>query len=89
MILELDSGKGFADVVFLPAPKIPDIPALLVELKYNQTAQGAIAQIKQQNYPDRLEHYKGHILLVGINYDKEARNDSTDFKHHTCVIEKV
>ena len=89
VILELDSGKGFADIVFLPSPKHPDIPALVVELKYEKSAVGAIDQIKRQDYPERLEHYKGNILLVGINYDRDIPNDAHEFKHHTCVIEEA
>ena len=86
-ILELDSGKGYADILYLPAPKCSDKPALLIELKYDQTADTALSQIKRQNYPDRLEHYKGNILLVGINYSKNIPNTSPEFKHHSCVIE--
>lgn len=81
---ELDTGKGYADLVFIP--KRSDIPALLVELKYDADADTAIAQILRQKYPDRLELYKGNIILVGINYDKEAKNDSISFKHHSCRI---
>ena len=89
-ILELDSGKGYADIVYLPSPTYPDKPALLIELKCNKSAEGAIAQIKRQNYPERLEHYKGNLLLIGINYDKNLPNNNEDFKrHHTCVIEKA
>ena len=89
VILELESGKGAADVVFLPSPKYPHIPALVVELKYSKTAKGAIDQIRRQEYPDRLEHYRGNILLVGINYDKDVPHTHPDFKHHTCVIEEA
>ena len=89
IIPELDSGKGYADIVFLPAPGYLNVPVLVVELKYDKTPEGAISQIKRQEYPDRLEHYKGNILLVGINYDKDAPNDKPDFKHHTCVIEEA
>ena len=88
-ILELDSGKGYADIVYLPSPKYPDKPALLIELKYDKTKEGAVEQIKRQDYPDRLEHYKGNILLVGINYDKDASNSAIEFKHHSCRIEKA
>ncbi|MBO5623058.1 MAG: AAA family ATPase, partial [Butyrivibrio sp.] len=77
------------DIVYLPSPKYPDKPALLIELKYDENIDAAISQIKNKNYPDRLEHYKGHILLVGINYDKEARSDDNAYKHHTCTIEKI
>ena len=89
IIPELDTGKGYADLVFLPSPKYPDKPAMLIELKYNKDASGAIEQIKRQEYPDRLEHYKGNMLLIGINYDKEARSDDPEFKRHRCVIERV
>ena len=74
------------------APETPDeLPEgqleELIELKVDQVSDTALSQIKRQKYPDRLEHYKGNILLVGVNYDKEARNDDPDFKHHSCVIE--
>ena len=73
--------------VNLPSPKYPDKPVLLIELKVDQVSYTALSQIKRQKYPDRLEHYKGNILLVGVNYNKEARNADPDFKHHSCVIE--
>ena len=88
-ILELDSGKGFADIVYLPSSKYPDKPALLVELKYNRSADTAISQIKRQQYPDRLEHYKGNLLLIGIDYDREIPSDKPEFKHHHCRIERA
>ena len=88
-ILELDSGKGFADIVYLPSSKYPDKPALLVELKYNRSADTAISQIKRQQYPDRLEHYKGNLLLIGIDYDKDIPSDKPEFKHHHCRIERA
>ncbi len=88
-ILELDSGKGYVDIAYLPAPKYPAIPALVVELKYNQSADTAMSQIRRQKYPERLIHYKGNILLVAINYDKELPNTSPEFKHHKCVIEEA
>ena len=81
MVREFPTGRGFADVVFLPLPHI-DRPALVVELKYDKTAQAAIQQIKDRQYTQALEGYVGDILLVGINYDKEN-------KMHECVIERV
>ena len=83
---ELDTGKGYADLVFIPLK--PDIPAMLIELKYEKNAETAISRILRQNYPDRLELYKGNLILVGINYDRTVSNDSIEFKHHSCVIEK-
>ena len=79
-IMELPSGKGFADVVYLPKRDV-DRPALVVELKWNKSAEGAIRQIKDKEYASWIEDYTGEILLVGINY-------SVEDKTHTCVIEK-
>lgn len=80
---ELPAGEGYADIVYLPR-RDSDYPALVIELKWNQTAEGAIKQIKKRNYPKAIENYGGEILLVGINYNKEHHD-----KHHTCVIEKI
>ena len=79
-IRELPTGKGFADIVYLPK-KHSDKPALVIELKYDKTSQGAIAQIKKKRYTEILKEYHGIIFLVGINYDKQT-------KKHSCVIEK-
>lgn len=78
---ELPIGKGFADLVFIPRKKFLDKPALIVELKWDQTAKGAIDQIKKKQYFESLEEYQGNLLLVGINYDKKTRE-------HECVIEE-
>jgi hypothetical protein len=86
---ELDTGKGYADRVYIPRPGYSNLPVLLIELKNNKDAEGAIAQIRRQDYPARLEHYKGNILMIGINYDKDVTNTSTEFKRHSCVIEKA
>lgn len=88
-ILELDSGKGYVDIVYLPSPRYSDKPVLLIELKYEKDAETALDQIRRQNYPDRLIHYKGNILLVAVNYNKNIRNTDPDFKHHGCKIEKA
>ena len=79
---ELPTGKGLADMVFLPRRQFPDKPALVVELKWNHSAEGALAQIKEKQYCKSLEDYRGNILLVGVNYDKVTRE-------HTCVIEEA
>lgn len=79
MIRELPSGNGFADIIFLPR-KFSNKPALVIELKWNQFAEGAIRQIKSKKYTQAIEAYGGEILLVRINYDKNSRK-------HECVIE--
>lgn len=82
LIRELPSGRGFADIVFLPLPASGK-PALVVELKYDKTAKSAIQQIKDRQYTKALEGYAGDILLVGINYDRNKKE-----KPHSCIIEK-
>ena len=79
-IREMPTGKGFADIVFFPKRNC-DKPALVVELKYDKSAEGAISQIKAKKYVEALKDYQGDLLLVGINYDKST-------KTHQCVIEK-
>lgn len=81
---ELPAGDGYADIVYLPKRE-SGFPALVIELKWNQTAQGAIRQIKERRYPKAIENYGGEILLVGVNYAKEAPAGE---RKHTCMIEK-
>ena len=79
---ELAGGKGFADLDFSSAKKFfRKKPAIVVELKRDKTAEGAIAQIKNKEYCRSLEEYEGNILLVGVNYNKQT-------KEHECVIEE-
>jgi hypothetical protein len=80
-IEELPSGRGYADVVYLPKKGSP-MPVMIVELKINKSAEGAIAQIKEKKYPQVLEGFGSDILLVGVNYDEKS-------KKHSCVIEKI
>ena len=82
LVREFPTGKGFADLVFLPLPHT-NKPALLVELKYDKSADTALQQIKNRKYTQSLECYSGEILLVGVNYDREAAD-----KPHSCVIER-
>ena len=83
LIRELPTGKGFADLAFIPKT---DKPAILVELKWNQNVNTAITQIKEKKYPAVLEKYKDNLLLVGITYNKKTRKQenthakSSDFK---------
>jgi hypothetical protein len=81
IVRELPSGKGFADICFIPRKLHADKPAAVIELKWDKTASGAIEQIKEKQYVEALKDYHGNLLLAGINYDK-------DTKKHSCVIEK-
>lgn len=79
-IAEMPSGKGRADIVYLPR-KESDKPALIIELKWNKSAESAVSQIKDKEYSQWIEGYTGDILMVGINYDTKS-------KKHSCHIEK-
>lgn len=79
---ELASGKGYSDILFLPNITSAK-PALLIELKWDKSASGAVLQMKKKNYSQILEKFKyqGELLLVGINYNSRT-------KKHSCKIEK-
>ena len=77
---ELPSGKGIADVVYLPK-RNSMLPALVVELKWNKSSEGAIRQIKERNYPAVLEGFGGEVVMAGISYDAKK-------KAHSCLIER-
>ena len=81
MIRELPAGKGFADLVLVPRRNV-DLPAIVLELKYDHSVQAAINQIKNNHYTDSLLDYVGEVVLVGVNYDKQS-------KKHQCEIERV
>ena len=81
VIRELPGGKGFADICFIPREIHMDKPAVVIELKWNKSAEGAIQQIKDKQYIEALKDYHGNLLLAGIDYDKKT-------KQHSCIIEK-
>ncbi|MBQ8970877.1 MAG: PD-(D/E)XK nuclease domain-containing protein, partial [Lachnospiraceae bacterium] len=78
---ELPTGRGLADIVFVPK-KRSVLPAMIIELKWSKSAEGAINQIYEKKYPSALKGYGGSIVLVGINYDQKT-------KEHSCRIETV
>lgn len=82
--LELPSGKGFADVVYIPKDEVKsdDIPALIIELKWNKDAKKALEQIKERDYVASVKEFANSAYLVGINYDEKS-------KEHSCEIEEV
>ena len=78
---EIPSGKGFVDLFFRPRKKYLDKPAMLIELKWDKSAKGAINQIEDKKYTDILNEYKDNALLIGINYNKDS-------KQHECIIKR-
>ncbi len=86
LIPEMQAGRGYADLAYIPSPKYPDKPAILVELKWNKDAETAMTQILDRRYPDSLEKYRGNIILVAIDYNKEVTSGCKGYKHHSCRI---
>ena len=80
IVNELPGGKGFADVAFIPYK--PDVPAIIIELKKDDTVDAAISQIRERRYPEALEKYRDNLLLVAITYDSKT-------KEHRARIEKA
>ncbi len=80
IVNELPGGKGYADVAFIPYK--PDVPAIIIELKKDDTVDAAISQIRERKYPEALEKYRDNLLLVAITYDSKT-------KEHRARIEKA
>ena len=78
---ELPTGKRVADLVLIPRKNVDKL-AIVLKLKFNKDADSAIEQINRKQYPAKLAEYSGDLLLVGVNYDKEA-------KTHKCRIEQT
>jgi hypothetical protein len=79
IIKEMTTGKGFADVVFIPF--VPGFPAMIIELKRNSSAETALTQIKEKKYFASLNGYSGNLLFIGVNYDEKS-------KTHECLMEE-
>ena len=78
---EEQAGKGRADLIYEPVLK-GTVPVILIEFKYDGSAEEAINQIKNQEYFKRYSEQYRDIIIVGINY-------STKTKDHQCLIEKL
>ena len=81
VIRELPTGKGFADICFIPRKLYADKPAAVIELKWDKSVRAALDQIRDRKYPESVACYAGELLLVGINYNEKT-------KEHECRIEK-
>ena len=76
---EDQAGKGRVDLVYEPITRRQ--PLILIEFKYDDSAEEAIKQIKEKEYFKRYAGQYRNIILVGINF-------STKTKDHQCLIEK-
>lgn len=83
IVREMPAGKGYADLILIPRPLHQDKPAVIIELKWDHSADTALRQIHERRYERNLsEDYKGRLILVGISYNRQT-------KEHVCKIEKV
>ncbi|MCQ2444723.1 MAG: ATP-binding protein [Mailhella sp.] len=84
VVREMPAGTGFADFALIPRREAGDMPAMVIELKWNHSAETAIDQIKDRRYAGALAGYAKEVLLVGISYDRDSKD-----KKHSCIIEKL
>lgn len=77
---EEQSGKGRVDLVYEPITR--RLPLIIIEFKYDGSAEEAIAQIKSQEYFSRYAGKYRDVIIVGINYSSKTKN-------HQCRIEKL
>ena len=77
---EDQAGKGRVYLVYEPITRRQ--PLILIEFKYDDSAEEAIKQIKEKEYFKRYAGQYRNSILVGINY-------STKTKDHQCLIEKL
>ncbi len=80
-IKEATAGKGFADLIYTPLHPDGKYPPMIIELKQNSTPSNALQQIESKEYFHAFDFYKGKVLFVGINYDK-------DTKKHECEVKE-
>lgn len=81
------AGTGYVDYIFYPYKRDDD--GIIIELKIDGNADGAIRQIKERNYRLAFDgrlgaepKYTGRILAVGIAYSRKDRD-----KRHECRVE--
>ena len=79
---ELSSGRGYCDAAFLPFTG-STAPPLLIEMKWNHSAEDAVAQIREKDYAAHIRKMNMYekILLIGVNYDEKT-------SVHSCRIEE-
>lgn len=71
-VREMPTGRGFADFVFLPKPEyIQQYPAMVVELKWNKSAQTALNQIADKKYPGVFATVYGRSSASGNQLRQE------------------
>ncbi|MEE3423519.1 MAG: PD-(D/E)XK nuclease domain-containing protein [Succinimonas sp.] len=73
------AGKGHADLVY--EPLTGKLPPLLIEFRYDDSAEEAPKQIKTREYFNRYVKQYRNIILAGINCSAKTGE-------HQCLIER-
>ena len=74
------AGKGNADLVYEPISR--KNPLILIEFKYDCSAEEALEQIKTREYYKRYTELYSNVIITGISY-------STKTREHHCLIERL
>lgn len=84
IVREAPAGKGYADLVLTPLASHPDLPGVVIELKWGATPDEAVTQIRERGYERALKGATapGRVVLAGIAYDPKS-------KTHSCLIEQA
>ncbi len=67
--VEYKTSRGRIDAIVQTSSNI-----YIFEFNLNQSAQVALAQIKDKSYMERFLTYNKPITLIGINFNSEIRN---------------
>ena len=78
--IEQSAGRGYADCLMIP--RSHSRAGIVLELKYDSSAEKALEQIHEKKYIKGFPDYVHSAILVGINYNKNT-------KRHECAMEKV
>ncbi len=71
VIAKSPQAKGHADLVY--EPLTGKLPPLLIEFRYNNSAEETLKQIKTKEYFKRYARQYRNIILAGINYSAETK----------------
>ncbi len=85
LVREAPAGRGLAGLTLVPLASSPaGTPGVVIELKYGDTTEAALAQMRERGYDRALDGLvaSGDVVLCGIAYDPKA-------KTHSCVIERA
>ena len=81
ILKETPVGEGIADLIFLPY--VPNKPAIIIELKVDQTTNVALKQIDDKHYTQPLDGYHGKLLKVAVNYDRKSKIHQCEIREET------